>query len=343
MVKRPTIAIDVAKSVFEIAVSSRPGHVSGRSRVTRDGLLTFFAEHESATVLLEGCGSAHDWARRIESLGHTVVLLPPHLVRPYVHGNKTDRSDAKALLEAYRNEEIRPIPVKSIDQQTLGALHRLRSAWMASRTARINTVRGLLREFGIVIPLGTRHVLPRVGSLLGEPDSAVPPALRPSLASAAAEIAELDQRIHDVELQLKALAQQTPAVEHLMSVPGIGLIIATALVAFVGDVRRFPSSRHFASYLGLTPKEHSSGSTRRLGGISKRGDVYLRRVLIQGARSALWAADRTAHPSRLQAWALRLAALRGSNKAAVALANKIARIAWAVWRNERPFERRPAA
>jgi len=343
VVKSTTIAVDVAKSVFEIAVSDRPGHVRKRSRLARGRVLGFFAEQEPATVLLEGCSSAHDWARRIEGLGHRVVLLPPHLVRPYVHGNKTDRSDAKALLEAFRNEEIRPIPVKSVDQQTLGALHRLRSAWMASRTARINTVRGLLREFGIVIPLGAHHVLPRVGALLADPDSAVPLALRPSLDSAVAEIGDLEQRIQAIEIQLKTLARQTPTVEQLMSIPGIGLVIATALVAFVGDVRRFPSGRHFASYLGLTPREHSSGTTRRLGRISKRGDVYLRRILIQGARSALWAADRTAHPSRLQAWALRLEALRGSNKAAVALANKLARIAWAVWRSERLFERRPAA
>jgi transposase len=268
------------------------------------------------------------------------VLLPPHRVKPYVTGNKTDRADAKALLEAARNQDISPVPVKTIDQQSLAALHRLRSAWIAARTARINTVRGLLRELGIFIPLGAKRVRPAVAELLEDPDSALPHALRPPIAEAADEIGEFERRLATIQTQLDALGQSIPDVQLLMTIPGIGPITATALVAFIGSVQRFPSGRHFASFLGLTPKEHSSGLTRRLGSISKRGDTYIRMLLIHGARSVLWSAKRKVNPDPIQIWALNLERLRGHNKAAVALANKLARITWAVWRNRRPYERR---
>ena len=338
-----TYAIDVAKSVFEIAVSQHPGHVREYHRLSRERLVTFFAKQKPGTVLLEACGSSHHWARTLRGLGHHVVLLPPHRVRPYVTGNKTDRADAKALLEAARNQDIRPVPVKTIDQQSLAALHRLRSAWISARTARINTVRGLLRELGVFIPLGAKRVRPAVAELLEDADSPLPPALRPSIAEAADEIGEFERRIANLETQLNVLGQSIPDVQLLMTIPGIGLITATALVAFIGSVQRFPSGRHFASYLGLTPKEHSSGLTRRLGAISKRGDTYIRMLLVHGARSVLWSAKRKTTPDPIQLWALNLEGLRGHNKAAVALANKIARITWAVWRNQQPYERRSAA
>ena len=335
-----TYAVDVAKSVFEIAVSHHPGHVRECHRLSRERLVTFFAKQKPGIVFLEACGSAHHWARTLRSLGHHIVLLPPHRVRPYVTGNKTDRADAKALLEAARNQDIRPVPVKSIDQQSLAALHRLRSAWIAARTARINTVRGLLRELGVFIPLGAKRVRPAVAELLEDPDSLLPHALRPAIAEAADEICEFERRLASTESQLHTLGQSIPDVQLLMTIPGIGLITATALVAFIGSVQRFPSGRHFASYLGLTPKEHSSGLTRRLGAISKRGDTYIRMLLVHGARSILWGAKRKANPDPIQLWALNLERLRGHNKAAVALANKLARITWAVWRNQRPYERR---
>ncbi len=286
---------------------------------------------------MEACGSAHHWAREIEGLGHRVVLLPPQYVRPYVLRNKTDRCDTDAMLEAYRNQQIQPVPIKSVPQQVLGTLHRLRSGWMAERTARINALRGLLRELGLFIPVGAKHVLPCAGAILEDADSGVPDALRPALAEVCQEIRDLEQRVRSVERQLEALAQQTPTVQRLRSVPGIGLLIATALAAFVGDVSRFPSARHLASYLGLTPREYSSGSRRRLGRISKRGDAYLRLLLIHGARSVLWHARRMKQPDRLRAWALRLEKSIGHNKAAVALANKLARLAWAVWKHDCDF------
>lgn len=335
-----TYAVDLAKSVFEIAVSHHPGHVRERHRLSRERFLNFFAHQKPGTVILEACGSAHHWARSMRDLGHHVVLLPPHRVRPYVTGNKTDRADATALLEASRNRDIRPVPVKTIDQQSLAALHRLRSAWIAARTARINTVRGLLRELGIFIPLGAKKVRPAVLELLEDPDSLIPHALRPVIADAADEIAQFERRLADLETQLNALAKAIPDVQLLLTIPGIGPITATAIVAFVGDPHRFPSGRHFASYLGLTPKEHSSGLTRRLGSVSKRGDTYLRMLLVHGARSILWSAKSKSDPHPIQLWALEVEQLRGHNKAAVALANKLARITWAVWRDQRPYERR---
>ena len=338
-----TIAIDLAKSIFELAVSHRPGRVATRKRLTRNRLVPFLAQHPPATILLEACGSAHHWARCFQDLGHQVYLLPAHHVRPYVHGNKTDQADAKALLEAFRNQQIRPVPVKSVPQQAMASLHRLRSAWLATRTARINGVRGLLREFGITIPMGAHRLVPHVEGLIADDTSNVPASLRDSLRAACSEIAELEQRIRDVEAQLRALAEQMPIVPRLRTVPGIGLLTATGLVAFVGDGQRFPSGRHFASYLGLTPRERSSGSTRKLGRITKRGDVYLRMLLIHGARSVLWAAKRRARPDRLRAWALEIERKRGHNKAAVALANKLARIAWKIWTTGETFGERKIA
>jgi transposase len=339
--KPTTIAIDVAKSVIEIAVSEKPGRVSERHRVSRAQFARFLGRREPATLVLEACGTAHHWGRQAARFGHRVVLLPPHAVRPYVPRNKTDRTDAKGLLEAFRNEAIHPVPLKSIAQQVLVALHRFRSTWIATRTARLNTIRGILREFGFPIPVGPRQVVPRVRRLLEDPDSGLPDTLRPVLADAVAEIQELESSIRATEHQLEAIAEQTPVVERLRTIPGVGLLTATALVAFVGDVQRFPTGRHFASYLGLTPRESSSGLRRRLGAISKRGDSYLRMLLIHGARSVLCHAQRASSPKPLQAWALRLQHLRGHNKAAVALANKLARVVWAVWKKGCDFTQPP--
>lgn len=341
--KHTLVAVDIAKNVFEIAVSKQPGAVTERHRLSRTAFVRFFARRQAATVLLEACGSAHHWGRTLQGQGHQVVLLPAHLVRPYVSRNKTDRADAKALLEAFRNKDLHPVPVKSVTQQTLASLHRLRSRWMGTRTARINAVRGLLREFGMTIPAGSRNVLPRTWDLLEDAGSGVPEALRPALAEACEEIEQLDHHIRSVERQLSSLARQSPAVEQLRTIPGVGLLTATAIVAFVGDVQRFSSGRRFASYLGLTPRERSSGLVRRLGAISKRGESYLRMLLIHGARSVLWRAKSASERDRLQEWALRVESTKGHNKAAVALANKMARIVWAVWRNGVDYRQQPQA
>lgn len=343
MVERTCIAVDLAKSVFEVAVSTRPGRVAERHRLSRAQLVRFFARRAAATVLLEACGSAHFWAREIERCGHRVVLLPPQHVRRYRPRNKTDRADAKALLEAFRNDEIRPVPVKTPAQQQLTALHRLRAAWLGTRTARINTLRGLLREQGLTIPVGARHVVPRALELAGDAESELSDALRFALFELADEIRATERRLDELEQRLAALARTDEHVERLQTIPGIGLVTATALAGFVGDLRRFPSGRQFASYLGLTPRERSSGSIRRLGAISKRGDTYLRMLLIHGARAVLAAAPKMKQPDPVRRWALALAARVGHNKATVALANKLARYAWAVATSEQDFAAKPIA
>lgn len=342
--KQRVVAVDLAKSVFEVAISDRPGHVQERRRLSRGRLMPFFAEQPRATVVMEACSSAHHWARRLGEEGHEVVLLPPHEIRPYVTRNKTDRTDAKGILEAFRNTKIRPVPVKTVDQQSLASLHRMRSTWLGTRTARINTVRGLLREIGIAIPLGARHVVPRVSALLEDAESGIPDILRPILAEALEEIRGLERRMKLCERSLASVAEAMPIVGRLCTVPGVGLLTATALVAFVGDVRRFPSGRHFASYLGLTPRERSSGFTRWLGSITKHGNSYLRMLLIHGGRSVLWSANRTKSPDSLRLWGRQVAGTRGHNRACVALANKLARIVWAIWIEDRDFQvRREAA
>ena len=333
-----TIAVDLAKNVFEIAISRFPGKVSERHRLSRTKFLRFFAQREASRVLLEACGSAHFWARELQKLGHEVVLLPPHLVRPYRgRHKKTDRTDAKALLEADRNEEIQPVPIKTVEQRSVTALHRLRSAWMETRTARLNCVRGLLREHGHFIPLGAKKVVPKVLELIADAENDLPDPMRLALGEACEEIRDLERRCAGVCKQLEALASTTPAVAHLLSVPGIGPLTATAMVAYVGDISRFPSARHFGSYLGLTPRVHATGQRRRLGHVSKQGDEYLRWLLIHGARSCLLAAKRAPNSKPLYTWALEVEKRRGHNRAAVALANKIARIAWTVWREDRDF------
>ena len=334
------VSVDLAKSVFQVAVSHSPGRVHKQHRLSRAGFIRFFAGHEPVEVLMEACGSAHYWGRELEKLGHHVSLLPPTDVSRYRDGSKTDRADAKALLEAARNRAIDPVPVKSVEQQALTALHRLRSGYLATRTARINAVRGHLREFGVSIPLGAARVVPCARAAL-EGD-AVPELLHPALLGALAEIESLRQKADSIQKQLTRLARHMPAAQNLMTVPGIGVLTATALVAFVGDPHRFRSGRRFAAYLGLTPKEHSSGRSRRLGRITKHGNSYLRMLLIHGARSALRAGQASAEPDDIRRWALEIRARKGYNVAAVALANKLARICWRVWRDDRPFQVRRA-
>jgi transposase len=335
------VAVDLAKSVFEVAVSDRPGHVCERHRLSRSRFRKFFVEREPVEVLMEACGTAHHWGRELEALGHRVALLPPSDVSRYRDGNKTDRADAKALLEASRNEAIDAVPVKSVDQQAIAALHRLRSGHLQTRTARINAVRGHLREFGVTIPAGAKQVVVHARRALE--DEVVPVYLCHALEEVLDEIEALSEKAKALQRTLERLTTQMPEAQLLMTVPGIGVLTATALVSFVGDINRFPSSRHFAAYLGLTPREFSSGSARRLGRITKRGNSYLRMMLIHGARSALRAGSVAQMPDDLRTWALDVQRRKGHNVAAVALANKLARVAWRVWRDQRPFEQRAAA
>ena len=330
------VAVDLAKSVFQVAISREPGRVDEQHRFSRERLRRFFAAQASTEVLMEACGTSHYWGRELQALGHRVRLLPASDVARYRDGNKTDRADTVAILEAARNEAIDTVPVKTLEQQALTSLHRLRSAYVADRTARINTVRGILREFGHAIPQGARAFVAHARVALA--DEQLPDTLSPELERALDEIDAFREKVREITSRIEGIGAQMPEVGHLRSVPGIGTLTATALVAFVGEPRRFRSGRRFASYLGLTPRESSSGLKRRLGRISKRGNTYLRMLLTHGARSALLAAHRVEEPDPLQVWALRIQLRSGHNKATIALANRLARIAWRVWRDQRPYE-----
>jgi transposase len=336
------VAVDLAKNILELAVAGEDWRIAQRQRLTRAKFLGFFVQLAPCQVVMEACGSAHYWARRIAGLGHTVRLLPAHYVKAYVRRNKTDQADAAALIEAARCVEIREVPVKTVEAQQIQSLHRLRSQWISTRQRYVNTLRGILREFGFAIPLGVSVAKDRIGAVLADSASEVPQALRATLAEMLQEIRLLEEKILGVERQLKALTLTDVCVQQLRQIPGIGTLTSTALRAVVGDIQRFPCGRHFASWLGLTPNERSSAEKRRLGKISKQGDTYLRTLLVHGARSALLAAhraERAGHSlDRLRRWALDCERQRGHNKATVALANRLARIVWATWKHERAFD-----
>lgn len=341
-----TVAIDLAKTVFELAATDETGKVVERRRLSRSQLENYFENRAGAHVVMEACGSAHHWARLFAGRGMRVSLLPPHYVRAYVRRNKTDSADATALLEAARASDIMPVQVKSLEQQALQGMHRIRSAWKSTSTARVNTLRGLCREFGIAAPVGLERGLSELTRALRSEKCVIPAFCRPLMLTLVEEIRALEERLSDLERQLGELAKQSEACRRLQTIPGVGLIASTALAGAIGDIAAFRSGRRFASWLGLTPREYSSGNTRRLGSISKRGDCYLRSLLVHGSRAVLWSAEMARRAGRpldaLRAWALRLRQRTSHNKAAVAVANKLARIIWATWRRQIDFEFRPA-
>ena len=343
--KSTLIAVDTAKLVFEVAEADAYGKVARRLRLSRPAFTEYLTTRAVATFVMEACGGAHHWARLMQRCGHSVRLLPAAYVRAYRRRNKTDRADCLAILEAAKNPEILPVPVKSPDAQAIQGLHRVRSQWMSTRNARINALRGLLREFGLVLPVGAAAALKLMPDAID--DEAVPPLIKTSLQDLLAEIRDLQKRIDDIADQLGVVAKVVPAVEHLQNISGIGLLTATALYASAGDPKHFRSGRHFSAWLGLTPREHSSGNTRILGGISKRGDRHVRTLLVHGARSVLARTQQLAaanHPlNRLQQWAYTLQQRAGHNKATCALANKLARIAWATWMHGTVFDPEHAA
>jgi len=338
-----TVAVDLAKDVFEVAVANRGHRIIDRKRLTRRQFESFIDGLSAGTaVVMEACGTAHYWGRRCQARGLAVRLIPVQYVRPYVRRNKTDRTDTEAMLEANRCAGVSPVPVKTVDQQALQALHRVRTQWQATRTGRINVMRGLLREQGCPVPAGARTVVRRVAAIVDDPGRALPMALRQIVVHLLEEVRGLEARVAALDRELARVAREHPIATRLLQVPGVGIITATAMIGAVGHVHAFRRGRDFASWLGLTPRESTTGTRRYLGRISKRGDGYLRCLLTHGARAVLLTAQRTARATpqrltRLQQWAVTLAARRGHNKAAIGLANKLARIIWAVWCHDRDF------
>jgi len=334
--------VDLAKNCFQLAEADERYRIVRRARFTRTGFAQWMSNHPSCLIVMEACGSAHYWARVLESQGHEVRLLPAQHVKAYVKRNKTDAADAAALIEASRCEEIKPVAVKCVEQQVLQQLHRLRTQWQGGRRARINSLRGMLREFGIDIPVGAVRGVAAIREALEAADNGLPDALRPFIAQLLMEIEAFEEQMKRTEGSLKELTREDAVVQRLEQTPGVGLIVATGMRAAIRDIHRFASGRHLSCWLGITAREHSSGEKRRLGRISKQGDVYLRTQLIHGARSVLLAAKKAAGKGReldrLRRWALETERRVGHNKATVALANKLARIIWATWKYERPFD-----
>jgi transposase len=337
-----TVTIDLAKDVFQLCFADAAHRVVERNRLKRAAFSHVLENRAPLRVVMEACGSAHYWARRFQRLGHAVVLLPSHQVKPYVLRRKTDRTDADGLLEADRCGGLRPVPVKTVEQQGIQSLHRVREHHKAQRTQSINLVRGLLREFGIVLPPGASKVRAGVLAALEDGDNELPMALRDELAGLLDRIREHETAKARIDAELTAFARRDARSQRLQLAGGIGVVTATAMSASIGEFERFPSGRHFASSLGITPREHSSGYVRRLGRITKCGDTYLRMLLIHGARAALRAAvvaRKQGKPlDRTQAWVLALNDRAGHNRAAVALANKTARRLWAAEHHRTSFD-----
>ncbi|MCW2239315.1 IS110 family RNA-guided transposase [Azospirillum canadense] len=331
---QPTIiGLDLAKSVFQLHGVDGRGKTVLTKRVRRDGVLTFFANLPACVVGLEACASAHFWAREISRLGHTVRLLPPQYVKPYVKRHKNDQADAEAICEAVQRPSMRFVPMKSEEQQSTLVVHRVRETLVRQKTPLINALRGHLAEFGIVAPQGAPKVAQLTMRLADPGDEAVPAAAKTVLQVLVEQLRETERRIADLDAQLGEQAKRDETCRRLLTIPGIGPIVATALVATIGDAQTFTSGRHLAAWLGLVPRQNSSGGKERLGGISKAGDGYRRRMLVHGARAVLrwW---RTSSP-----WLARLLGRRPITVAVVALANKTARIAWAVMTRGETYRR----
>jgi transposase len=323
-----TLGIDISKNVFQLHGVDSQGKVRLTQRVSRAKLLTFMGQLPSCRVGLEACGGAHYWARELAQLGHEVKMMAPQHVKPYVHGNKTDRRDAQAICEAASRPYVRAVPVSTLLQQDIQTLHRVRQQCIKSRTALVNQLRGLLAEYGIVIPTGIHQVRKRVGRLLADPGSGLSELCRDVLQDVYQRVGELDAKVTAYNARIVRLCQQIEPCQRLSQVPGVGPLTATAFYATVGNAQAFDNGRHVSAWLGLVPKQHASGDRTVLLGIHKRGDRYLRTLLIHGARSVVYrATDKCGARSQ---WIQRLQARRNTNVAVVALANKNARVLWAL-------------
>lgn len=291
---------------------------------------------QGCEIGMEACGGAHHWARELQRRGYRVKLIAPQFVKPYVKSNKNDAADAEAICEAMGRPGMRFVPVKTVEQQDIQAMHRVRSGLIEQRTAKANQIRGLVAEYGLVAPRELVQLRRAVPRWLEDEANGLTSTFRRLLRALRDDLAALDERVSELDREIEHLAQADPAAKRLMQLRGVGPMIATALVATVGNAQQFANGRQMSAALGLTPRQHSSGGKERLLGISKRGDAYLRTLLIHGARSVI----RTARTKndRLSQWVTHLAARRHPNLAAAALANKTTRIAWAMLRRGTDYQ-----
>lgn len=307
-----------------------------KKQLKRDQVATFFANMAPCRIGMEACGSAHHWARKLRGFDHDVRLMAPQFVKPYVKTNKNDAADAEAICEAVDRPNMRYVPIKNVEQQAVLALHRVRQGFVKARTAQGNQIRGLMAEFGLIIAQGLSHINKRVPELIEDAGNELPGVFRLLVQRLLEHLKELDRQVHEIEDQIVAWHRESEDSRRLAKMPGIGPITASAMVASIGDAKSFKNGRQVSAWLGLVPRQNSTGGKTVLLGMSKRGDSYLRMLLIQGARSVIYAAQRKSQS--IDGWLGGLLKRRNENVAAVALANKNARIAWALLAHGREFQ-----
>lgn len=332
--KITTVGIDLAKVVFQIHGVDERDKVAVRKQLKRAEMSKYFANLEPCLIGMEACGSAHHWARKLESYGHRVKLMAPQFVKPYVKTNKNDMADAEAICEAVRRPNMRFVAIKTEEQQAILSVHRARQGFVKARTAQGNQIRGLLSEFGIVIPPGIRSIVKQVPEILEDGENGLPGTMRNLIERLTENLQAMDRQAKELEAQIQLWHRENEASHTLAEIPGLGPITASAIVATIGDAREFKNGRQLAAWMGLVPKQNSSGGKQTLLGISKRGDTYLRTLMIHGARAVIRLAEQKAEP---ESWLRKLMARRNTNVAAVALANKNARIVWALLAHDRTF------
>ena len=329
-----TIGIDLAKNVMQVHGADDHGRAVLKKQLKRAQMLPFFVNLVPCKIGMEACGSAHYWARKLQALGHTVQLIPPQYVKPFVKRNKNDAADAEAICEATMRPNMPAVPVKNASQQAILSVHRARQGFVKARTAQANQIRGLLAEYGIAIPQGIGHIAKRIPEILEDGENDLPGSFRALLQRLADHLKALDRQVGELEVEIQFWHRENDASKKLAKIPGIGPITASALVATIGDARNFKNGRQLAAWLGIVPKQHSTGGKSTLLGISTRGDTYLRTLLIHGARAVVRIAE---NRPNADPWLKRLLARRNKNVAAVALANKNTRTLWALLTHDREY------
>jgi transposase len=335
-----TIGLDIAKSVFQVHGVDAAGQVIIRRQLKRRTVLAFFQKLPPCLVGIEACASSHHWSRELQSLGHTVRLMPPAYVKPYVKRQKNDAADAEAICEAVTRATMRFVETKTPEQQSCLMLHRTRHLFIRQQTAVINAIRAHLAEFGIVAPVGRKGVEELLNVVADPADNRVPEVARVCLAALGAQLRRFKEQILEFDRMIMVWHRSNETSKRLDECPGVGPMLATALVASVADPKAFRSGRDFSAWIGLVPKQHSSGGKQRLGSISKQGDRYLRSLFVAGALSVIRYAK--IHGTKHRPWLTALLARRPTKVAAIALANKLARMAWAMMAKGERY-RQPAA
>ena len=330
------IGIDLAKHVFQLHGVDAQEKTVLRKQLRRSQMLDFFKKLPSCLIGMEACGSSHYWARELQKLGHTVKLMAQQFVKPYVKSNKTDANDAEAICEAVSRPNMRFVAIKTVEQQDMQAVHRIRTALIRQRTAKVNPIRGFLAEYGIVVEKRVDKLRRALPLLLEEADNGLSADFRKLLNDLQQDLITLDERVGAMDKRIQTIASSNTVAKRLQQIPGIGPITATALICAIGNGKQFKRGRDLAAWLGLTPRQHSSGGKECLLSISKRGDSYLRTLLIHGARAVLRVSGQKEDPR--SRWIQNVCGRRNKNIAAVALANKNARIVWALLTKETDYQ-----